>query len=283
VRIRTADLDQDTLNYLKDLWNTHGAAGNGVFIPRGGSGIAWRVLTALALLGGVVYLALSLTDTSDLTFWLAGCAGLAVWCLAGAFTRLWARRRHGVGNFLFVDALHLWDVSPEMVRVMPLGEVSSIRGTNYHRNRAYTHTAIELTTSGGVIPLTLRSIPLAEELVRFVNALIAVRETQGSEATRRDPVLLGALAAAIAHGQTELNGAALKLRDLPRPLTRSTAGALARRQLVPWLAGAAAFGVALLLFLQLNRVTQHHSGLPEAPAADRDRVDPLNAASGPRP
>jgi hypothetical protein len=276
MRTPVADLDQDTRDYLQTVWQTQGSGANGVYIPRSGGALVGWILLGLLCLGVAALLCFVANSSPATPYWQAGLVAAGVLLVAWSMQRVRARRRHArLGSFWFFDSLYFWDVTPDRVRATPIDQISSARGTNFYQNWVYTHSDLELTTPATVLRPRLTSVSQAEELMGFLNALIALRDAAGNEWLRNDPGMLAALAASLARGQTSVQGEDLRPCPIPRPVATSPAAA-ARRLLVPVVAAAAAFAGAVLAFPPVDRLLHERELFGRIPVQDRGSVKEMN-------
>src|SRR5438067_416229 len=112
MKCRIRDLDHDTRDYLEEVSRSWGADFHGIFIARGQARAWWRVLLALLALAGCAWLTQPGVIKGaglPLAGWQAVLAGLAVLGLLSAARISRARRQCPVRNFLFADALNLYE------------------------------------------------------------------------------------------------------------------------------------------------------------------------------
>jgi hypothetical protein len=269
MQIRSADLDLETRDYLRTIWTTRGAGVNGVFLLRPASGFAGRVVLAILLLGVVGLLCLPAAAGPGRAPWQAALTGLAVVCVVSAVQkgRALARNRD-LGSFWFFDARYFWDVSPARVVATAIDRVSSVCGTNHYQNWVYQGTTLAMVTPEGVVQRTVRDLSRAEELARFINALIACRDAPGNEAVRNDPALLGAVAINLARGIPSISGADLNLRDVPQPRARSSVAARSGRFVAPLVGAGVAAALGLFLFPVLGDTIRESHLFAQVPTQD---------------
>jgi hypothetical protein len=270
VNIATPRLDPASLDYLRRLEAARGEGHNGVFAwapnradPRDGWGLlSFLGLAALGVAGWLVRP--SFLDGRDVFLVVCGQAVLAA---AGALLLALGLRRRArtplLASFLYVDALHAWEVSPRCVEVTALDGLLGVEGF-HHYTQDGTHTWSELTLHlpEGSRELHVYDLATAERLARFLGLLLTLPDAEDAELRERvrsSRALLGAVAVRYADGEPieDLRGLP-EGPDLPRPAAAPVvdvklAPGGAFRRAAPWLAAAAAGCLAMPLFSQVDR------------------------------
>jgi hypothetical protein len=266
--ILTNRLDQASLDYLTQIERTAGRASNGVFIRPEGTSVSPRAKRVLGLLAGLAVTAVAVAASWLLDFertdprtaghvqaaLLAVGLGLSVGC---TLTLRRSERPSAVGRFLWADARHLWQVTPDTVQVLPLDQLGEVARTDWR---------LQVRTPAGPEAVTLPSLDDARRLEEFLQALRQLRQESKKSAVAADavPELLGALAVQVAQ-----RGAAralnLKLDDLqpglPLPVPEEVAPVQetpprAAARLLPWGVAAAAGLVAFLVLPGRNNTAR---------------------------
>src|SRR5262249_10292773 len=106
-------------------------------------------------------------------------------------------------SFLFADALHLWEVSPDEVSIIGLAFLSGASGSHRFAD-GYRESALVLTFCDHSRSVVVHNQAGAELLLTFLQALIALRGSDGlSQTSELPPGQLGALAHHLAvHGSS---------------------------------------------------------------------------------
>ena len=239
---RPGDLEPAVREYLAAVGRSAGRGFRGVYVPLGRRG-AW-----VGAVFGVLLPAAAAALSHPVMAFPGREAVQAVLAAIGTATLLFAMRRllgrrsrSHLGDFVFVDALHLWEVRPGHVRATPISDAVSAAGPhNFFRGR-YTGTDVTVSLASGTWSRRLRDRRGAERLMDFVNALATVRHDPSGAVP--DPQTAGAVAERLAAGRTDLTiGPADLGPPLPTP-SPDSAGAPPGR--LPILAAAALTGAAV--------------------------------------
>lgn len=277
--ILTRRLDRTSLDYLTQIERTSGRASNGVFVRPDGMNVSPRAKQVMGLLAGLAVAAVAVAASGLLDFeridprtagyvqtaLLAVGLGLAVGC--GLALRR-AEPTSPLGHFLWADGRHLWQVSPDRVKALPLdqlGEVTRMEGRVY------------LRTPAGREEVTLPTAHDARRLDEFLRALRQLREESRKSAVAADavPELLGALALQVAQ-LGPVRAQHIRLEDLkqglPLPQPEEVAPAqepapargAAGARLLPWGVAVAAGLVAFLMLPGRNEASREDTLFAQA-------------------
>lgn len=263
MKIRRDELDSATEDYLGNIWKQRGRDCQGVFQSRSLSGPGWGVwyiLFGLLGLGSAIYLCWPRPSTPELV--LGKTALVAVGCLllVAGIQVFQARRRmrNPMGCFLYVDALYFWVVNGSEVQVTPIDNATDVNGTHRFQDGTYQHSDIQVRLPAGSLRQTITSQHKAEEFLKFINALIQFRKPGVDPSLAAlDPMLLGAVALQLARGSTKVDLSGVSSTPgIPSPHSAARPAATGKAR--PWLAAAAAGGLAFLLFSLLDPVIYDH-------------------------
>lgn len=239
---RPGDLEPAVREYLAAVGRSAGRGFRGVYVPLGRRGAWVGAACGVVLLSAAGALSHPLAAFPGREAVQAVLAAIGTASLLFALRRLLGRWSRGhLGNFVFADALHVWEVRPGHVRAVPISDAVSATGPhNFFRGR-YTGTDVTVTLPAGDWSRRLHDRRGAERLMDFVNALATVRHDPSGVVP--DPQTAGAIAERLAAGRTDL---AVGPADLGPPLptpSPDTAGAPPGR--LPILAAAALTGAAV--------------------------------------
>jgi molybdopterin-guanine dinucleotide biosynthesis protein len=267
VIIATSRLDPVSLEYLRRIESTRGRGSDGIYSwapPPANPRHGWRLrlfsgLLCLGLAGG---LALSpLIDRHNLV-WLAylqaAIAAIGVLLLMLGWNR-WARK-HLLGSFLYVDAWHIWEVGPDRVEVIPLGDLMDV-SSEYHTTKC-TRSEVIFHFPQRLHAIAFFDKRTADRLERFARLLVSLPQSDNQELTERvrsSPGLLGAVAIRLTDDRPILELDSLgQGPEPPRPRERTDseeekpAGSW-RRAAMPWVAGVLAWAIGWFGFMPLDR------------------------------
>lgn len=250
---RPENLDSATRSYLAEVWAKRGVGINGVFVARGQAGAWFGLVFGLLLVGAPLVMVLPTFRSDGQAIIQTALAAVGALCLGYAVSRILARRSDAyLGDFLFVDSLHVWDVGPERVTATPLTGLIEARGTHHITNGAYQFTAVTANLGpGGTWNHNINGRPQAERLVIFLNALAAIRKPGPAGEAPPSNELAAAMAERISQGQKEFSVSPQELlRKIPGPAPERQGGP--PRKTAPWIAAAAAAGFAALVLPPVN-------------------------------
>jgi hypothetical protein len=225
-------LDADSLAYLQSVEATAGTSHDGVYICRGASWFSgprggWFLYLVLGLAGLVAAGALCWPPLLDQLVpearatTQAVLAGLGILLLSVGVVRY--RRAPGPirRSFLFADALHLWEVTPDRVEATELTDLRDVDGSHHSNNGAYTHSLLSLTFSARRRSVQVSGKQAAERLLNFLQVLISVRTSDDEDLRHMallQPGRLGSLAHHLAvHGSASAWPGPSNDSDPPRP------------------------------------------------------------------
>jgi hypothetical protein len=236
------DLDRKTHRYLRAIAQTHGRGYPGVFVPQTDDfddptpppvrppavwrWKSWRLLFAFACLGAALWLSRpgargDIHSGWQIALMAASCLSFLS-CLPAPPSRKRRRRVEPLGSFLYVDARYVWEVLAERVRVIPIDQVTEMRGEHHHEDGIYSHTRLLLTGASGTIKLILSQRRSAEEVVAFLDGIIRLRQA-GEKTLDRNPELLGFLAQQMSKGSSTavaVPAGRLATQTIPHPRQR---------------------------------------------------------------
>jgi hypothetical protein len=260
MKCRIRDLDHDTRDYLEDVSRSWGAGFHGIFIARGEARTWWRVLLALLALTACAWMSQPRVVKGaglPLAGWQAVFAGVAVLGFLSATRLRRARRACPVRNFLFADALNLYETQDGHVKITDLTRITDCRGTHHYENGVYQRTAVTISLSRGMYLLQLRDKSAAEKLVIFLNCLIGIRSNPPDSSADRlegNPALLGALAMELTNGASNVGLGDLDAgRPLPEPSVAGAGTEGGSGKAIPWLAALLVTAGGFFGFPILNR------------------------------
>jgi hypothetical protein len=240
--IATDQLDPPTRQYLRDIERTKGEGFHGVYAwqaPSARPEDGWLKYVAggcAILLGALLvpepdFLLNAWGDVARLC-WRPGLAVIGTVLLVVGVRRLTYLGKPALhGDFLFVDALHAWEVAPEQVEVTPLDGLvgvevysmgvsvgTSLLGHTLQEKSGSLYTVVALRFPLGAQELIIREDEVAERLKSFLDNLLSLKDRVDAEAELR-----GALAARLSAGQSICSLDQLtRGPSLPRP-TKVTA------------------------------------------------------------
>jgi hypothetical protein len=273
MRIATNRLDSTSLDYLRQIEQTQGSGSNGVFVPRTSTWQDPRRGWFKFVFFGVVALGVAalLTQPSLLAehfqvirWWQLGLTTAGVLFLGIAIVRRGRKvEKQALGDFLHVDALHVWEVSPDRVDATCIEDLTDVDGTHHLYGGSYLYSNFVITVPGDRHEMRISSRAKAEQVMKFVNLLRTLRNSDNEGLRlllRANPEMAAAIAMRLANDQPveDLSNMATG-PTLPRPKEESSSTAAAPaagrggRKLLPWLAAAAAAGLAYVFFPILDR------------------------------
>jgi hypothetical protein len=253
MEFRPENLDSATRSYLAEVWAKRGVGVNGVFVPRGRAGAWFGLVFGLLLVGAALVMVLPGFHSDGRAIIQTVLAAVGALSLGYATSRIAARRSDAyLGDFLFVDSLHVWDVGSECVTAAPLNGLTEARGTHHITNGTYQFTAVTANLGpDGTWNHNINGRPLAERLVIFLNALAAIRKPGAAGEAPPSAELAAAMAERFSQGQKEFSISPQELlRKIPSPAAERQGGP--PRKTMPWIAAAAAAGVAALALPPIN-------------------------------
>lgn len=187
MQLRIEELDPESRKYLEGIWQSKGANTPGIFAFLGEpvaerTPAGWIATGVLLLVMAGIFLAapVGFVEVS------VGKAGLAT---VGFFLAAygWHLHRTGrgkpstLGNFIFVDGLHLWRVRSHEVRTIRLAEVHRVSGQTYVVGSTPQHTELVFHTGNRVEKLRLNDDRAASRIGQFVNLMIQLRNSANLE------------------------------------------------------------------------------------------------------
>lgn len=262
-------LDQESLDYLTRIDRSSGAEGTGVFVRRSARRLEPTLLPRFAVYAGLFAIGLVAAgfalrhfrgDRYPATRYLqtallAAGGGLLV---GGGLGLRQTRPRACLGDFYWADTQHLWDVSPEFVRYLPLDQVLHARGAIGGYTDAVfgmpvsdaplygQFAAITLDVSPGRAEhFTVYDLEAAGRLIHFINAALRMRQSwprdsmAGAEPGRPERTTVRPDAGSAGDPPIVGGGGPLSRLRLPTPHRIESAGPPARpalwERLAPWL------------------------------------------------
>ncbi len=231
MRLHPAELDADSLRYLREVDATAGHGHGGIFVrrppdagPRGGWGIyqiagVVALGIALALFHPSAYERLKVPARSTLQ---AALAGLGILCLStGVMKYLRPKEKPVVGSFLFADARQIWDVTPTAVFAVDLSAESEVDGKHHYKNDVYQGSTFTHRSRDGRTTWPISGITNADDLSTYVQVIASLLRSSDPAVIalgKRNPGQLGAVAERIARYGTNADCSNLPyVADPPQP------------------------------------------------------------------
>jgi hypothetical protein len=267
--IPTSKLDSTSFDYLRQVEQTKGGAVNGLFAPRVPT---WRDLRRgwfKFIFFGLVFLGFLIIPSWPSIIASSSPLAIRIWqtilaTLATLFLAIGLRRKMQkagqppIGDFLYVDALHVWEVSPANVQATCIEDLIDVDGTHHLYGGNYLYTNFALTLPGDRHEFRVNSRLTAERVMKYINLLKSLRNTDNEDLRvllRTSPEMAGALAYRLTFDQPVGDLASISPGPtLPRPREDGSSNAAAPaagsggRKWVPWLAAAAVGGIGYFLF-----------------------------------
>jgi hypothetical protein len=199
VRIPVAQLDPVSLQYLREIERTKGKGFYGVYAWQAPSRRPrpwWLLAVAFSFLVTTEWASLWLrvpvheaARELALAWWRPAFVVLVTLVLIGGSCQLVRRRmRPALGAFLFVDARHAWEVSPDDVEVTALDGMVGVElyrrgarvsgvlmGQTLYEKIGSLYSIVVLKFPGGPYELVVREHEVADRLKRFLDHLILLR------------------------------------------------------------------------------------------------------------
>lgn len=205
------ELDETTRNYLISVRDSDGVGAPGIFARFRSAMAGWGCLFGPLIIA--LTLALTLTNMTDLVFKdpvrvaFLQTAGIVLggWLL---FAGLRSRRMKGgkrlAGNWVYLDALHVYEGYREQVKITRIDEATEASFTHNYSNGAYQNSVVNIVLG----PHASRTVAIkdekrAEQMVIFVNYLAWARSPDGGNRAALPPASLGGLAKYVAKNDAE--------------------------------------------------------------------------------
>jgi hypothetical protein len=210
---------------LHQVDTSRGRGHFGVYLPRpdawfaGPRGGRWfYLLLGLAALGVLAFVCWQLAPRANRPVVLAcaqaGLAALAALALLVGLARFRRPKpRWPLRTFLYADALHLWDVTPDRVVAVPLERLRRAAGMHRFADESYASSRVVLLFPGGRRDCHPAEEAQAERLLDFLNGLVALRTSEDGRVRLWAAASPGRLAAAAC--RLARRGGGADLADLP--------------------------------------------------------------------
>lgn len=257
------NIDEASRRYLRKVDRQRGAKMNGVYIRKSGSGVVgyyFLLLVSCSMLFLAVYLCrpsdtlpsespiipVAQTVLSTLGIYLFFKA------IAGVYKRGWWR---GFGAFVFADALQVWEVGLDDIRVTPLNDLAMVEARKIYSGNDlliyYQHSTVELTFPDATENIVIQDEKDALELAKFLQALVDLRNDY-EDRSDTPPEMFGAMACQISSsidGDVEPSNASV---DIPRSVTDVKRTSMLTDSATPSLAAVLVFAIGFFGFRWLN-------------------------------
>jgi len=190
VTVSPNQLDEECVNYLREVEYRGGGGFPGMFVPQAGPWLngprgGWWLFSLLgvAAIGALVAVTTQLVPENVHAAWplpvQAFLAGLGAFLLLIGVVRFLRPKPDWLpGTFLYADANYLWDVTANRVVAVPLADLVSVDGSHHTSNGAYTHSQLEVRRSDGVRTWTVNGRAATENLLNFMQWLVVFRTSE---------------------------------------------------------------------------------------------------------
>jgi hypothetical protein len=294
MKFSTDRLDADSFSYLKAVEAAKGRGFHGVFVRRSagwfeGPRAGWW----LALLAGVALLALAAVlslpmflekvDLKKPAYVQGGFVAVAAALVLTGVVRFRRKTDHVfTRSFLFADALHLWDVRPDILEAIELTDLDGLDGKHRYVNGRYDGSTVKLFFPSGSRTVWVVGQRTTEGLLGFLQVLAGLRRSADPTLQRiatSSPEFFGAAAVRLARDGNNADlsnidpGVTLPTpRDDPRgaPASAGWAGVAGR-----WAAGAAVGAAAAFGLPVLNRQVMEEEYYARIPVNDTGDLSAL--------
>lgn len=228
-------LDENTLNYLRDVRYMSGVSFGGWYAKRNAGGVFIAFLVGLAIVGASFFWELALQKhpghppligiLQKVLFVIA-----AVVTIVSGYMMINRNRRGAIGDFKFVDAVFYWDVSPYRVKATRIDTVQSTHVTHQYYNSVYQGSTVNLYSPQGKLSISVAGEYSANMLQKFLNCCIQLKDDRYSGRSadlQTNPTMRGAAARMMADQIPESSWQFADFRPIaipvgrPAPLLRS--------------------------------------------------------------
>jgi hypothetical protein len=195
-------LDDATREYLRQARDSGGHKMPGIIVRKS------NYLPAVGLVVGAFLIALTLVFTIPPSFFdsplhtaMLQTAGFLSggWLILAAL-RVWAMRNsHSyLGNFVYADALRIWDASGAKVTVTDIDELDEANATQNFNEGKYQNTTIDLSLKFSKTSLTVHDEEGGRQLTAFLNCIAGIHNDENHYLREVPPAAQGAIAREIA-------------------------------------------------------------------------------------